>query len=119
MSKKLLYIWLKTQGHCHFCGDPVIYEKRGWKKGNLQGAWEVDHVIQKDKGGKDSSDNYLPACTICNRYRWHRTGSEMREILLYGIIAREQVKRSTPLGKQLYEIKYKRIEINKKRRSGR
>jgi 5-methylcytosine-specific restriction endonuclease McrA len=44
-------IWEKTKGHCHFCGDPVEFEKRGWIDGDLSGYWEIDHIIQKGKGG--------------------------------------------------------------------
>jgi hypothetical protein len=73
----LRQIWEKTHGHCHFCGDLVEFEKRGWKDGDLNGYWEVDHVIQKGKGGSKSFENCLPACTRCNRLRWHRHGEEV------------------------------------------
>lgn len=59
-EKNLRSIFEKTQGHCHFCGDPIIFERRGWKDGDLEGYWEVDHVIQLDKGGSPSSENCLP-----------------------------------------------------------
>jgi hypothetical protein len=29
-EKQQRQIWDKTSGHCHFCGDPVDFEKRGW-----------------------------------------------------------------------------------------
>src|SRR5713226_2118670 len=48
---ELRQIWEKTQGHCHCCGDPVEFYKRGWRDGDLAGYWEIDHVIQRDKGG--------------------------------------------------------------------
>ena len=44
-EKQLKEIFAKTDGHCHFCGDPVHFNKRGWAE-NLTGYWEVDHVIQ-------------------------------------------------------------------------
>ena len=62
-EKQRRQIWEKTSGHCHFCGDPVTYERRGWREGDLTGYWEVDHVIQRQKGGGSSVQNYLPACT--------------------------------------------------------
>lgn len=108
--------WEKTNGHCHFCGDPVEFEKRGWHDGDLSGYWEVDHVIQKDKGGHDSKDNYLPACTRCNRLRWHRTGDKIRELLLLGLIAKDEIKKGTNTGKALVKLRGKRLLNNSKRR---
>jgi len=64
-------IFEKTDGHCHFCGDPIKFEMRGWN-GNAEGYWEVDHVIQRHKGGSPKVANCLPTCTRCNRLRWHR-----------------------------------------------
>jgi hypothetical protein len=31
-----------------------------------------------------SIDNYLPACTSCNRLRWGREGEKLRDVLLIG-----------------------------------
>jgi 5-methylcytosine-specific restriction endonuclease McrA len=112
----LRQIWEKTQGHCHFCGDPVDFEKRGWNDGDLTGYWEVDHVIQRDKGGGNLVDNYLPACTRCNRLRWHRTGDKIRELLLLGLIAKEQINKGTKIGASLIELREKRILKNQQRR---
>ena|GEM_PF-5747357 len=56
----LKLIFSRTSGHCHFCGDKLIFSRRGIKKDEPEkGAWEVDHVIQKHKGGKNASENYL------------------------------------------------------------
>ncbi len=115
-NSQLREIWKKTNGHCHFCGDPVEFEKRGWHNGDLSGYWEVDHVIQKKKGGIDSKDNYLPACTRCNRLRWHRTGDKIRELLLLGLVAKDEIKKSTKIGKSLLELREKRLLKNSKRR---
>ena len=84
-TSELQQIWEKTKGHCHFCGDPVDFDKRGWRDGELAGYWEVDHVIQRDKGGSAHSENCLPACTRCNRLRWHRSGEQVRELLFLGL----------------------------------
>ncbi len=113
---QLRQIWEKTQGHCHFCGDPVHFEKRGWVAGDLTGYWEVDHVIQRDKGGYDSLDNYLPACTRCNRLRWHRKGEAVRELLFLGLIARDEIAKSTVVGEKLDELREKRLKQNIARR---
>ena len=64
-------IFDKTNGHCHFCGDPIEFGNRGWSE-KPDGHWEKDHVIQRDKGGAHTSENCLPACTRCNRLRWAR-----------------------------------------------
>jgi len=115
-DSKLRKIWKKTQGHCHFCGDSIEFKKRGWHNGDLTGYWEVDHVIQRDKGGNDSTENYLPTCTECNRLRWHHTGKKIREILLLGLVAKKEVKDNTKIGKAIIELKKKRLLKNIKRR---
>lgn len=91
---QLRTIWTRTKGHCHFCGDPVMFERRGWAV-KLDGHWEVDHVIQRGKGGPRNAQNCLPACTRCNRLRWHRVGAAVRQLLELGLIAREQIQRRT------------------------
>jgi HNH endonuclease len=80
------------------------------------GHWEVDHVIQRDKGGAETSENCLPACTRCNRLRWHRTGDGIRDLLLLGVIAVKEIKDRTPTGKQLERLKKTRLDRNVLRR---
>jgi hypothetical protein len=110
-------IFLRTDGHCHFCGDPLLLERYGCKDVNdLEGAWEADHIIQRAKGGRKESDNCLPACVRCNRLRWHRQGNDMRELLLLGLIAKDQIKKSSPIGKALSDLMVKRLTGNEKRR---
>jgi HNH endonuclease len=111
-------IFDKTQGHCHFCGDPVTFSRRGWRK-NLNGRWEVDHVIQRHKGGAKSSDNCLPACTRCNRLRWHRTGENIRQVLFLGVLAQQEIAADTKLGKLFRTLLSKRLSENKLRRKKR
>ena len=54
----LRFIFSLTSIHCQFCGDRLIFARRVMKKGQPEtGAWEVDHIIQKDKGGKNSVKN--------------------------------------------------------------
>lgn len=115
-EKQLQRIWEKTSGHCHFCGDVLEFEKRGWKSEDLTGYWEVDHVIQKGKGGSKSIENCLAACTRCNRLRWHRQGEAVRELLFLGLIARDEVAKSTATGKVLAKLREKRLAQNKLRR---
>ena len=109
-------IWEKTGGHCHFCGDPVEFEKRGWIDGDLTGYWEVDHVIQRGKGGAKGVENCLPACTRCNRLRWHRTGEAVRELLLSGLIARDEIAKKSATGEELRGLRERRLTQNTVRR---
>jgi len=110
-------IFDKTEGHCHFCGDPLILTKLGWKDpDDLDGVWEIDHVIQKHKGGAKDASNCLAACVECNRLRWHRTGLVMRDILRLGIIARHEIKKNSSIGKVMLELKEQRLKANLKRR---
>jgi 5-methylcytosine-specific restriction endonuclease McrA len=111
-------IFMKTHGHCHFCGDPIVFDNRGWDV-NPSGHWEVDHVVQRDKGGSRSDDNCLPACTRCNRLRWHRTGEAVRELLLLGVIAKKEIMKCTRIGNQLSELKEARMKENEERRRRR
>ena len=115
-TPRLRAIFNKTQGHCHFCGDEIILENRGWTEGNLTGYWEVDHVNQRGKGGKASTENCLPACTHCNRLRWHRRGDEIRNLISLGLIAQDEIKKKTQLGQTLEGKQAKRLEENQKRR---
>ena len=80
------------------------------------GVWELDHIIQKYKGGAKDASNCLAACVECNRLRWHRTGQEMREILRFGILAKHEIKKNSSLGKAMLVLKERRLEENKRRR---
>src|SRR5262245_53526148 len=108
-------IWKKTNGHCHFCGDPVSLRKRGYRRQRADGCWEVDHVIQRDKAGPSSVENYLPACTACNRLRWHRKGPQLRELLVLGIIAKREMERFSETGKRLIELRHRQLKTNQRR----
>jgi hypothetical protein len=117
MTETLLHeIWNKTNGHCHFCGDPVSFRKRGYRRQRADGCWEVDHVIQRDKKGPSSIDNYLPACTSCNRLRRHRTGSQLRQLLMIGMIAQREIDNLTETGKKLIALRHSQTQVNKRRR---
>ncbi len=115
---RLREIFDKTSGHCHFCGDPIKFDNRGWSE-TPDGHWEVDHVIQRDKGGAKNSENCLPACTRCNRLRWHRTGHALRNLLLLGVIAVKEIKHGSRAGKELKRLKRARRDENVRRRAER
>jgi len=116
-AKVLALIFQRTEGHCHFCGDPLQLQKYGCKDvEDLGGAWEADHVIQRGKGGKKEAENCLPACVRCNRLRWHRKGKDLRELLLLGLLAKDEIKKSSLIGQALQQLKAKRLMANKRRR---
>ena len=116
-KKDLEDIFNRTDGHCHFCGDAVVFGKYGLKDVNeTVGVWEADHIKQKGKGGSKKSCNCLPACYRCNRLRWHRKGDEIRELIFLGLIAKEQIKKNKALGRELLKLKKKRLSDNQKRR---
>jgi 5-methylcytosine-specific restriction endonuclease McrA len=83
-DKKLTEVFAKTKGHCHFCGDRLTLAKYAEPEAS-RGAWEIDHVVQKAKGGLKDISNCLPACVKCNRLRWHRSGKDVRDLILFGL----------------------------------
>jgi 5-methylcytosine-specific restriction endonuclease McrA len=115
-NSKLLAVFDKTNGHCHFCGDALIFNKYGYKNNKTNGAWEADHVIQKGKGGNKNIENCLPTCIKCNRLRWHRTGDNLRELILLGLIAKDEINKKSETGKLLSKLKLKRLLRNQIRR---
>jgi hypothetical protein len=81
---------------------------------DLTGYWEVDHVLQRQKGGSLDAHNCLAACTRCNRLRWHRKGEGIRELLFLGLIARDEIRNS--VGSILAKLREQRMRKNKMRR---
>jgi 5-methylcytosine-specific restriction endonuclease McrA len=114
---QLREIFQRTSGHCHFCGDKLRLGNYGDSTNNEPvGAWEADHVIQRGKGGSKSAANCLPACVRCNRLRWHRKGKQLRELLLLGLVANDEIKKRTETGKKISALKKSHLERNKSRR---
>jgi 5-methylcytosine-specific restriction endonuclease McrA len=60
----------KTNSHCHICGIEIS----NWE-------FQADHVKPHSSGGLHSENNYLPACSLCNNYRWHYSPEEIQIIL--------------------------------------
>ena len=88
-SKQRSAVLAKTAGHCHICG------------GKIRGRWEADHVKSHAMGGSHVEDNYLPAHSLCNNYRWHYLPEEFQYLLKIGIWARTQIEKGTPLGMEI------------------
>lgn len=91
-------IFDRTHGHCHFCGDLLAFELRGKWHGSGRGAWEADHVFQLGRGGEDVVENYLPACSECNRARWFHGGSRVRRLIALGIVADSEISKNSQTG---------------------
>jgi len=94
----------KTGGRCHVCGGP------------LGANWSADHVRPRARGGDHAEGNYLPACRICNGYRWHRGSKIIRRILRLGTYLLPQIRKETALGKAVLEYYRRRRRLNKARR---
>jgi hypothetical protein len=115
--KQLKLVFAKTNGHCHFCGDKLLFDRYGYKDAfGLCGSWEADHVVQRGKGGRKSAENCLPACIRCNRLRWHRSGSGLQQILFLGLISKNEIRKRSVIGKALQKFSAKRLAGNIKRR---
>ena len=82
--RALVRVFQKTSGHCHFCGDPLDFRKRGRKY--TQG-WESDHVIPAKRGGLQRQGNLLPAHWRCNALRSARGYEKLKTLLRVGFIA--------------------------------
>lgn len=102
-------VFEKTEGRCHVCGGPI------------EGEWEADHVLSHSKGGRHSVDNYLPAHTTCNNYRWDYLSSEFQEILKLGIWLRTQVEKRTVIGLRAAEefVQYEKKRVARRRNNER
>jgi 5-methylcytosine-specific restriction endonuclease McrA len=75
-----LQVLAKTSGRCHICGGKVEDER-----------WQADHVIAHSAGGTHEVDNYLPAHSTCNNYRWDYLPEEFQYILKLGVWASTQM----------------------------
>lgn len=62
--KKLHEVWSKTDGHCWYCGKPVV--RGGTPGANIKDVFVADHMTPKCQGGSSDIDNLIPACWSCN-----------------------------------------------------
>ena len=110
--KEKKIVFQKTGGRCHICAKRLKFDA---KSGEI-GRWQVDHILPKKRGGKDSLNNYLPICVKCNRLRWCFGPRTIKKHLNMGVIACRLVKNKTHLGKELHKIHLQNRLANKKRR---
>ena len=68
-EEELTYIYDKTRGYCHICGQKVYYSNYiGFTSDpHARSAWEVEHSNPRARGGTDYYRNLFPACVFCNR----------------------------------------------------
>ena len=90
----------KTGAKCHICG------------GDIRGPWNADHVMAHSAGGKNSTDNYLPAHSTCNNYRWDYLTEELELILKLGVWVRTQVEKGTIVGRGI-EQRFSAYEVTR------
>lgn len=94
----------KTDGRCHICGGPVSAD------------WQADHVLAYSAGGAHNPDNYLPARSLYNNYRWDYLPAEFEYILKLGVWAKTQIKRRSSLGKSMAGAFLRHESSRRKRR---
>lgn len=104
-KKERTEILLKTDGRCHICG------------GAIEAAWEADHVLPHSAGGNHSIENYLPAHSVCNNYRWFYSPDEFQEVMRLGIWLRTQIANKSRLGMQTAEqfVKHEQSRIKRRK----
>ena len=92
-AKSRSIILKKTGGKCHICGIKIPSEA----------SFHADHVKTHASGGKHNIENFLPACPLCNNYRWHYSPAEMQWVLKIGVWARAQMEKGSDLGQAMTE----------------
>jgi 5-methylcytosine-specific restriction endonuclease McrA len=82
-------IFAKTGGKCHICGGQIAENE----------SWQADHVFSHSMGGAHSLDNYLPAHSLCNNYRWFYLSEEFQWILKLGVWLRTEIRKQSRIGR--------------------
>jgi len=75
-------VYQKCNGHCAYCGSEITFKEL-----------VADHVDCLARGGADATDNMLPSCRSCNRYKSTYTVEEFREQL--GLLHRRMMRDSS------------------------
>lgn len=87
-------VFTKTGGRCHVCGSKIDEKE----------PWDADHVFAFAQGGLGAIDNYLPAHSICNGYRWFYGAEEFQWILKLGVWFRTQIEHENILALKLKNL---------------
>lgn len=98
----------KTGGRCHICG------------GEIDGAWDADHVFAHAQGGTHAAVNYLRAHSICNTYRWFYGTEEFQWILKLGVWLRTQIESGDDSALRFAEefVRHERRRDSRRRTAG-
>lgn len=107
-DKERELILRKTGKRCHICGGKIKDKD-----------WQADHILAHAHGGTHSFENYLPAHSICNNYRWHYEAEEFQWILKLGVWTRTLIEKRSELGIALANtfIKHERNRISRQKNS--
>jgi len=76
-------------------------------------------VLPRARGGRHNAANYLAACHICNRARWHWNSSLIRKVMTLGIVARKEIRKETRLGEAIAVLFRRHRAAKEVRRNGR
>jgi hypothetical protein len=90
-SRQRHVILAKTASRCHICGGLIKDREKG----------DADHVFAHAQGGVHSMDNYLPAHSLCNNYRWNYSAEELQWVLKLGVWLRTLIIRRKDLALEL------------------
>ena len=63
-------IYNKYTGHCAYCGKKIEFDDM-----------TIDHIVPQSKGGKNTDDNIVPCCQLCNSQKANRSLEEFRAFL--------------------------------------
>ncbi|HBA36366.1 TPA: hypothetical protein DCZ15_00665 [Candidatus Falkowbacteria bacterium] len=98
----------KTARRCHICGGKI--------EGN---KFDADHVMAHSSGGKHNIDNYLPAHSLCNNYRWDYLAEEFQLILKIGVWCRTLIEHNkTTLDQKIAKsfIEYEKSRLKRRKK---
>lgn len=63
-------VYNKYDGHCAYCGKKIEFDDM-----------TIDHILPQSKGGKDTPENTVPACQLCNNQKADRSVEEFRDFI--------------------------------------
>ena len=63
-------IYNRYAGHCAYCGKKIEFDDM-----------TIDHIVPQSKGGKDTVENTVPSCQLCNNQKSDRTVEEFRDFI--------------------------------------
>ena len=63
-------IYNRFDGHCAYCGKKIEFDDM-----------TIDHILPQSKGGKDTVENTIPSCQLCNNQKADRSVEEFRDFI--------------------------------------